>query len=195
MGGGVIAIRPAETASFTWQDNVIAGNTILYGATGGELYLAGRVGERFAVRNSGATAVVEGVGDHGCEYMTGGTVVVLGPTGYNFGAGMTGGVAYVLDADAKLHTRYNGQLVQIDPLCDRCEPDVLHLLQRHAELTGSPQAQHILANWDTYRDQFRRVMPKEAVAKIEAANEATHEAGAKAKKTASARENAATVPA
>jgi glutamate synthase (ferredoxin) len=171
MAGGEIAIRPPEEAPFTWCENVIAGNTILYGATGGELYLAGRVGERFAVRNSGATAVAEGLGDHGCEYMTGGTVVVLGTTGYNFGAGMTGGVAYVLDEQHNLEMYHNPQLVQLDRLNAQDEIAVQTLVQRHLELTGSPRAAQILERWDEFLPQFWRVMPREAVARIEAAAE------------------------
>jgi glutamate synthase (ferredoxin) len=171
MAGGEIAIRPPEEAPFTWCENVIAGNTILYGATGGELYLAGRVGERFAVRNSGATAVAEGLGDHGCEYMTGGTVVVLGATGYNFGAGMTGGVAYVLDEQRHLEMYHNPQLVQLDRLNAQDELAVQTLVQRHLELTGSPRAAEILERWNDFLPQFWRVMPREAVAKIEAASE------------------------
>jgi glutamate synthase (ferredoxin) len=171
MAGGQIAVRPNEQAPYIWSENVIAGNTILYGATGGELYLAGRAGERFAVRNSGATAVVEGVGDHGCEYMTGGTVVVLGPTGYNFGAGMTGGVAYILDVDQALEGRYNPQLVQLDRLNQQDDARVRELLQRHVELTESPHTAEILQKWEQYSGSFWRVMPKEAVAKIEAASE------------------------
>jgi glutamate synthase (ferredoxin) len=171
MAGGEIAIRPPEEAPFTWCENVIAGNTILYGATGGDLYLAGRVGERFAVRNSGATAVVEGLGDHGCEYMTGGTVVVLGATGYNFGAGMTGGVAYVLDEQRNLEMYHNPQLVQLDRLNAQDELAVQTLVQRHLELTGSPRAAEILERWNDFLPQFWRVMPSEAVAKIEAASE------------------------
>jgi glutamate synthase (ferredoxin) len=171
MAGGQIAIRPGEQAPFKWNENVISGNTILYGATGGELYLAGCAGERFAVRNSGATAVVEGVGDHGCEYMTGGTVVVLGPTGYNFGAGMTGGVAYILDVDHALEGRYNPQLVQLDRLNQQDDTRVRELLQRHVDLTSSPYAAEIMQNWEQFSGLFWRVMPKDAVARIEAANE------------------------
>jgi glutamate synthase (ferredoxin) len=171
MAGGVIVVRPNEKARYAWQENVIAGNTLLYGATGGELYAAGQVGERFAVRNSGSTAVVEGVGDHGCEYMTGGTVVVLGQTGRNFGAGMTGGVAYVLDETGMLEQRYNPTLVQIDPLNPQDEARVQQLIRRHIELTNSRRAAEILARWEVYRAHFCRVMPREVVAKLEAATE------------------------
>ena len=174
MGGGEIVVRPPDEARFEWSENVIMGNTVLYGATGGHLFAAGRAGERFAVRNSGARAVVEGVGDHGCEYMTGGVVVVLGPTGRNFGAGMTGGIAFVLDEERVFHLRYNPQLVRIDPL-ERPEDvaTVRELLQQHLERTGSPKARAVLENWEHYQRLFWRVMPKEAVAQIEAALEAT----------------------
>lgn len=176
MSGGTIVVRPGDYAKlFVWSENVIAGNTILYGATGGELFLAGRVGERFAVRNSGATAVVEGVGDHGCEYMTGGTVVILGPTGYNFGAGMTGGVAFVLDKEEKLPIRFNKELIQLNRLTDAEAEHVRGLIQRHAALTESPYANTILAAWDRHRGLFWRVMPREMVAKIEASNEGQEE--------------------
>ncbi|MBX0328111.1 glutamate synthase large subunit [Oscillochloris sp. ZM17-4] len=175
MAGGLITIAPDQSARFAWHENVIAGNTLLYGATGGELYAAGQVGERFAVRNSGATAVVEGIGDHGCEYMTGGTVVILGHTGRNFGAGMTGGTAYILDEVGTLAQRCNPQLIELRPLSARDEPRLQQLIRRHAELTGSPRASEILARWDTYRGLFRTAMPREAVAKIEAEAEGTEE--------------------
>ncbi|NNJ10272.1 glutamate synthase large subunit [Chloroflexales bacterium ZM16-3] len=175
MAGGMITIAPPQSARFAWHENVIAGNTLLYGATGGELYAAGQVGERFAVRNSGATAVVEGVGDHGCEYMTGGTVVILGHTGRNFGAGMTGGTAYILDEAGTLAQRCNPQLIELRPLSVRDEARLQQLIRRHAELTGSPRASEILARWDTYRSLFRTAMPREAVAKIEAEAEGTEE--------------------
>lgn len=172
MSGGRLVVYPGKCApTFVWHENVIAGNTILYGATGGEVYLAGRVGERFAVRNSGATAVVEGVGDHGCEYMTGGKVIILGPTGYNFGAGMTGGVAYVLDRGDTLPLRYNKELIQLDRLSTHDEVEVQQLLRHHVEYTGSPRAIKVLEQWQVYREHFWRVLPKEMAAKIEAANE------------------------
>jgi glutamate synthase (ferredoxin) len=177
MAGGEIVVRPIDRARFAWHENTIVGNTVLYGATGGELYAAGRAGERFCVRNSGATAVVEGLGDHGCEYMTGGTVLVLGETGRNFGAGMTGGVAYVLDEHATFERHYNGQLVQLDPINARDEAQIQKLLRRHIELTGSPRATEIMARWDVYRPRFVRVMPKDAVAQIENASEGASDGG------------------
>jgi glutamate synthase (ferredoxin) len=181
MAGGLIAIRPDPSARFAWHENIIAGNTLLYGATGGELYAAGQVGERFAVRNSGATAVVEGVGDHACEYMTGGVVLILGPTGRNFGAGMTGGVAYVLDEASTLRQRHNSQLVQLDRLTGQEESFVQQLIKRHLDITGSPYASELLSHWDVYRGLFWRVMPREAVAKIEAESEGTTGEAAKAR--------------
>jgi glutamate synthase domain-containing protein 3 len=161
MTGGEIAIRPSRRATFEPSENVIAGNTLLYGATGGALFVAGRAGERFAVRNSGATAVVEGVGDHGCEYMTGGTVVVLGPVGRNFGAGMSGGVAYVLDPDRELRRLYNPELVALSPVGEDDEGALKALVARHRLLTGSPLARKILRKWSGYLPLFIKVEPKE----------------------------------
>ena len=165
-----------RSASYVWHHNVILGNTALYGATGGELYAAGRAGERFAVRNSGARAVVEGVGDHGCEYMTGGVVVVLGKTGRNFGAGMTGGVAYVYDNHDMLTTRANQQLVclrRVERPEDQAE--LKALLERHLERTASPRARAILEDWENQLPLFWRVAPVEQVAALEAANEGVTE--------------------
>src|SRR5207302_3968935 len=121
ISGGKIVVRVPRDSTYDPHDNIIAGNTLLYGATSGEVYLQGVVGERFAVRNSGATAVVEGTGDHGCEYMTGGTVVVLGPTGRNFAAGMSGGMAYVFDEDGTFATRCNRSMVSIEPVLSEAE--------------------------------------------------------------------------
>jgi glutamate synthase (NADPH/NADH) large chain len=172
------------------EESIIVGNTVLYGAIEGEAYLQGVAGERFAVRNSGAVAVVEGAGDHCCEYMTGGIVVVLGRTGRNFAAGMSGGVAYVIDEDGTFEKRCNMAMVELEPVLSEelinqnafhqsgdleahgrvdvfanlLGEDVerLHvLITRHAKLTGSARAQHILANWKTYLPMFRKVMPVE----------------------------------
>lgn len=160
MAGGVIAVKPLPTAAFC-TPQVIAGNTILYGATGGELYLAGKAGERFAVRNSGATAVVEGIGDHGCEYMTGGLVVVLGPTGRNFGAGMTNGYAYVLDETDLFANQINSESVLVERgLSTEDTAQLQHLLNRHVELTGSAQARMLLENWETSVQHFWKVIPR-----------------------------------
>ncbi len=160
MSGGCIILKPRAEHRFTAADTMIAGNTCLYGATGGTFYAQGRVGERFAVRNSGATAVVEGIGDHGCEYMTNGTVVVLGRTGRNFGAGMTGGVAYVLDGDNTFPGQLNPQLVRTERLAG--EPDVAalkELIYKHLENTESERARQILADWSHYEGQFWKVVP------------------------------------
>ena len=150
--------RPA-TAPFT-TPQAIAGNTILYGATGGSLFAAGKAGERFAVRNSGATAVVEGVGDHGCEYMTGGTVVVLGPTGRNFGAGMTNGLAFVLDEQEQFWGRVNDDVVLERATLD--DPDLAEmrdLIEQHIALTHSAHAKRLLANWQQTIAQTWKVIP------------------------------------
>ena len=176
LAGGEIVIRPPDEAKYVWHHNVILGNTALYGATGGELYAAGRAGERFAVRNSGARAVVEGVGDHGCEYMTGGAVVVLGQTGRNFGAGMTGGVAYVYDNHDMLTARANQQLVSLRRV-ERPEDaaELKALLEHHLERTASPRARGILDDWENQLPIFWRVAPVEQVAALEAANEGVTE--------------------
>lgn len=160
MSGGEIILRPRPSRLYVPSENIIAGNTVMYGATNGALYANGRVGERFCVRNSGATAVVEGVGDHGCEYMTNGCVVVLGPTGKNFGAGMTGGLAYVLDMEDKFSERYNPQLIVPARLSDTA--DIAHLqslIYLHLERTESELAREILANWPAYESKFWKVSP------------------------------------
>jgi glutamate synthase domain-containing protein 3 len=149
-----------------WQkfagDNSIVGNTCLYGATNGTLLANGRAGERFGVRNSGATAVVEGVGDHGCEYMTGGTVVVLGRTGKNFGAGMTGGLAFILDMEERFSDLYNPGMVSIDRLNDEDKAVVQQLIYKHLEATESARAKEILADWQKFAGNFWKVHPKSA---------------------------------
>ena len=160
MGGGEIAIRPGEKARFQSHENVIIGNTVLYGATGGFLYAAGRAGERFCVRNSGAIAVVEGVGDHGCEYMTGGLVVVLGETGRNFGAGMTGGLAFVLDEREDFKLKYNPQLIGLERVESIEDRELLHnLILRHFRFTQSQRAREILSRWEHYLPRFWKVSP------------------------------------
>ncbi|RZQ64707.1 glutamate synthase large subunit [Amycolatopsis suaedae] len=158
LSGGRITIRPPEDAQFTAEDHVIAGNVIGYGATGGEIFLRGKVGERFCVRNSGALAVVEGVGDHGCEYMTGGRVVVLGGIGRNFAAGMSGGIAYVLDLPEH---RVNQEMVDLDPLDDEDREFLRQAVQKHYTETGSAVAYRLLADWDTAVDRFGKVMPSD----------------------------------
>ncbi|MCF2860096.1 glutamate synthase large subunit [Pseudoalteromonas sp. SMS1] len=162
MAGGKLVIRPPLGSSFKSHQATIAGNTCLYGATGGKLFAAGRVGERFAVRNSGVQAVVEGLGDNGCEYMTGGVVCVLGHIGVNFGAGMTGGFAYVLDEENDIGKRYNPELVEVltlDSLPSHQE-HLRGLIAEHLELTGSDRAEQILANFDLYIPMFRLIKPK-----------------------------------
>jgi glutamate synthase (ferredoxin) len=160
MAGGEIVVRPSAAARYATHENTIIGNTVLYGATGGALYAAGRAGERFGVRNSGAIAVVEGLGDHGCEYMTGGVVLVLGTTGRNFAAGMTGGLAYVLDEEGSFPVRCNAELVELGRLDGVDEANIRALLQRHLEATGSPRAADLLSRWECVRGQFVRVAPR-----------------------------------
>jgi glutamate synthase (ferredoxin) len=160
MAGGEIIVRPRAEARYAAHENTIIGNTVLYGATGGALHAAGRAGERFAVRNSGAVAVVEGLGDHGCEYMTGGVVLVLGATGRNFAAGMTGGLAYVFDEEGSFPTRCNAEMVELDALEAEDEFNIRALLQRHLEVTGSQRAADLLDRWDSVRSQFVRVAPR-----------------------------------
>ncbi len=172
MRGGEISIRPFPEVTYDWSHNHILGNTALYGATGGALFAAGRAGERFAVRNSGACGVVEGVGEHGCEYMTGGVVVVLGGTGRNFAAGMTGGMAFVYDPNGTFLNHCNTELVDVDRLMHPgMNKLVKSLLRRHYELTNSPRARELLTNWDALSLAFRRVLPKDRVAEIESINE------------------------
>jgi glutamate synthase (NADPH/NADH) large chain len=159
LSGGRVIIRPPVTAPFVAEDQVIAGNVIGYGATAGEVFLRGVVGERFCVRNSGATAVVEGVGDHGCEYMTGGRVVVLGETGRNFGAGMSGGIAYVYDRDGDFDRRVNYEMVEIEQLDDDDRDFVRDIVERHLAYTDSAVAKRMLADWSVESSRFRKVMP------------------------------------
>ena len=190
LSGGRIVVRPPQNGGFVPEESIIIGNTALYGAIAGEGYFRGVAGERFAVRNSGAIAVVEGTGDHGCEYMTGGIVVVLGKTGRNFAAGMSGGIAYVLDEDDKFASLCNLSMVELEPVVEeedisardyhqsgdletkgvveilsdlgRGDAERLYqLVARHKSFTGSARAQHILENWDTYLPKFRKVMPVE----------------------------------
>jgi len=168
MSGGEIVVRPPADAPFVWHENAIMGNTVLYGATGGRLFAAGRAGERFAVRNSGAVAVVEGVGDHGCEYMTQGVVVVLGSTGRNFGAGMSHGSAYVLDEDGAFSDRYNPELVTIQRVTDAEDEAFLRsLIEEHAAATESPRAQAILKGWSRYLPSFWKVVPISVPMKVD----------------------------
>jgi glutamate synthase domain-containing protein 3 len=159
ISAGRVVLYPPRTATFVAEDNIIVGNVSLYGATGGEVFLRGQAGERFCVRNSGATAVVEGVGDHGCEYMTKGLVVILGRAGRNFAAGMSGGVAYVLDEDGTFATRINKGMVEVDPMTPEDTRQLRALVERHQALTGSAMAARLLADWARALDQFRKVLP------------------------------------
>ncbi|MFD2875393.1 glutamate synthase large subunit [Paenibacillus rhizoplanae] len=162
LSGGKLIIRPSRKATFAAEDNIIIGNTALYGATGGEAYVSGIAGERFAVRNSGANVVVEGVGDHGCEYMTGGRVVVLGSTGRNFAAGMSGGIAYVYDPDNTFVKRCNLEMVLLERVEEADESAELHaLISRHTELTDSNVGRAILDSWAEALPRFARVIPKD----------------------------------
>ncbi|MCX7717289.1 MAG: glutamate synthase large subunit [Candidatus Sumerlaeaceae bacterium] len=162
LSGGRIVVRPPEGARFVPEENIIVGNTCLYGATSGEMYVRGLAGERYAVRNSGAKTVVEGVGDHGCEYMTGGVAVVLGPTGRNFSAGMSGGIAFVLNEDGMFPKRCNQAMVDLEPVTDAKDLQILRtLVSNHARLTGSTRAASILDHWDEMLPMFVKVMPKD----------------------------------
>jgi len=190
LSGGKIIVKPPRNAGIVPEESIIVGNTVMYGAIEGECYFRGIAGERFAVRNSGAIAVVEGAGDHCCEYMTGGVVVVLGRTGSNFAAGMSGGIAYVLDEERTFEKRCNMSMIELEPVLDeeqaswehyhaagdldhhgrvdvmsdmsRYDAERLHqLISNHARYTGSARARHILEHWNEYLPKFRKVMPVE----------------------------------
>jgi glutamate synthase (ferredoxin) len=162
LSGGKLIVYPPEQSTFVPEENIITGNVAFYGATSGEAYIRGMAGERFCVRNSGVYAVVESIGDHGCEYMTGGRVVVLGPAGRNFAAGMSGGVAYVLDEKGDFPTRCNLQMVGLEKLEDPDEIEqVWKMVQRHQTYTRSARAAAILAAWDQMVPKFVKVMPKD----------------------------------
>ncbi len=160
LSGGKIVVYPPKNSAFVPEDNILVGNVALYGATSGTAFLNGVAGERFCVRNSGAAAVVEGVGDHGCEYMTGGRVVVLGPTGRNFAAGMSGGVAYVLDEGRDFYLRLNKALVSMELVTEQHDiAELRGLIQAHADATGSPKAKRILADFDAWLPKFKKILP------------------------------------
>jgi len=161
LSGAQLAIYPSEKATFTPEDNIIIGNVALYGATAGEVFIGGMAGERFAVRNSGATTVVEGIGDHGCEYMTGGRALILGKTGRNFAAGMSGGIAWVYNPDNTFAENCNTEMVDLDPLSIKDEEHIITLLRKHINLTGSKLAQQLLNNWKEVSGQFVKVYPRE----------------------------------
>jgi glutamate synthase (NADPH) large chain len=169
MSGGRIIVKPPIGARFIAEDNVIIGNVALYGATGGDLFANGLGGERFAVRNSGARAVVEGVGDHGCEYMTGGTVVIIGAVGRNFAAGMSGGVAYVWDPNQAFRARCNLELVELEALGDESDVWLVRgLVEDHLRFTNSARAAKLLDNWDQIVTRFVKVIPTEYKRVLEA---------------------------
>jgi glutamate synthase domain-containing protein 3 len=175
LSGGRIIVQTPDKAPFIAHENIIAGNTLLYGATSGEVFVNGMAGERFAVRNSGAIAVAEGVGDHGCEYMTGGTVVVLGQTGCNFGAGMSSGIAYVFDEMQLFDTLCNLDMVELETVWQGQDAQVLRrLIERHLEWTGSKRAQSILDAWPDMIGKFVKVIPidyRKALEKMQAAEQ------------------------
>jgi glutamate synthase domain-containing protein 3 len=175
MSGGKIIVNPYHESTFKPHQNIIAGNVILYGATAGEMYLHGMAGERFAVRNSGATAVVEGVGDHGCEYMTGGTVVVIGQTGNNFGAGMSGGIAFVYDEHEWFGMRCNLDMVDLESVWTEEDKDVLRsMLEKHLQYTQSTRAKDILDNWESRLPLFVKVIPMEYKLSLERIRQEEH---------------------
>jgi len=172
LSGGKMILYPPEGSTFAPEENIIVGNVAFYGATGGEAYIRGMAGERFCVRNSGVRAVIEGVGDHGCEYMTGGRVVVIGTTGRNFAAGMSGGMAYVLDEDGTFKNRCNFETVTLERLDERDLQEVEELLKRHAVYTHSARAWQLLALWQETAPKFVKVMPRDYRRVLEALQEA-----------------------
>ena len=162
LSGGKIVVYPPRHSSFVAEENILIGNVVLYGATEGEAYFRGLAGERFCVRNSGVNTVVEGVGDHGCEYMTGGRVVILGKTGRNFAAGMSGGIAYILDEAGDFQKRCNMGMVELETLSDDEDVEFIKsILNKHLGYTQSSVAEKILDNWSGYQDRFVKVMPKQ----------------------------------
>ncbi|MDA8398347.1 MAG: glutamate synthase subunit alpha, partial [Actinomycetota bacterium] len=161
LSGGTLVLRPDSRSTLVAEENIIAGNVILYGATAGKAFIRGVVGERFCVRNSGATAVVEGVGDHGCEYMTGGRVVVLGATGRNFGAGMSGGEAFVWDPQRRFAELANPEMIDLDPLEEEDRSWLFQIISEHLRETGSARAEAILAKFDFEVDRFVKAFPRD----------------------------------
>ena len=168
LSGGRLIVYPPTSSTFKAENNILVGNTVLYGATSGEVFFRGIAGERFAVRNSGADAVVEGVGDHGCEYMTGGKVIVLGGSGKNFAAGMSGGIAYVLDEKGIFEGNCNTEMVDLESVDETEEKIWLReTIERHQQYTGSQRAYNLLKNWDEVLAKFVKVMPIEYKAVLE----------------------------
>jgi glutamate synthase (NADPH/NADH) large chain len=173
LSGGRVIVYPPNDSTFSSHKEIIAGNVCGYGATGGELYLSGQVAERFCVRNSGLIAVVEGIGDHGCEYMTGGRAVILGEVGRNFGAGMSGGIAYVYNPNNTLEERANASMIDFDPMDKASVSELFELIKKHYRYTGSKLADQILNNWDEEIEHFVKVMPK-ALKEVLAAQDNQH---------------------
>ena len=161
LSGARLIVYPARDAGFVPEENFIIGNVAFYGATSGEAFIRGKAGERFAVRNSGANAVVEGVGDHGCEYMTGGRVVILGSTGRNFAAGMSGGIAYVYDVDGKFASLCNMEMIDLDPLDEKDVREMKEMISRHYAYTGSTVAKFVLDDFENQLRNFVKVFPKD----------------------------------
>ncbi|MCH8298412.1 MAG: glutamate synthase subunit alpha, partial [Chloroflexi bacterium] len=162
MSGGRIVVCPHPEATFVAEENIIIGNVAMYGATGGHAFIRGIAGERFCVRNSGVKTVVEAVGDHGCEYMTGGVAVVLGSTGRNFAAGMSGGIAFVYDKDDDFHIRFNDGMADLEPVKDPEDIAILKgLIEDHEKFTGSAPAANMLADWDAALKRFKKIMPRD----------------------------------
>ncbi len=182
LSGGRVIVRPDRAATFKAEDHVIAGNVVAYGATAGEIYIRGRCGERFLVRNSGVEAVVEGTGDHGCEYMTGGRAIILGPTGRNFAAGMSGGIAYVYDADGTFTPKVNMEMVELDPLDKQDLDYVKGMIARHVEFTGSTRGREILERFEAESKRFVKVMPTDYKRALEELRKVSEQDQAEAKK-------------
>jgi glutamate synthase domain-containing protein 3 len=177
LSGGILTVRPPEASPFRAEDQIIAGNVVLYGATSGTAFIRGQVGERFCVRNSGATAVVEGVGDHACEYMTGGTVLVLGRTGRNFAAGMSGGLAFVHDPGMVLPRRLNPEMVELEQLDEEDWRAVQELCSAHSAATGSAVAARLLDRWEETVTEIVKVMPRDYRRVLEATRRAVEAGG------------------
>jgi len=175
LSGAKLCVYPPKESTFVAHENILIGNVAFYGATDGEAFVAGKAGERFCVRNSGAHTVVEGVGDHGCEYMTGGSVICLAGTGRNFAAGMSGGTAYVVDEDGDFASKLNGEMVNLYDLKDSDADEIEEVkgrIERHVELTGSKRGREILDNWADWLGKFRKVLPRDYERVIKAQKEA-----------------------
>jgi glutamate synthase (NADPH) large chain len=167
LSGGKLAVSPDEKATFKASENIIIGNVAMYGATSGEAYIMGQAGERFCVRNSGAKAVVEGVGDHGCEYMTGGAVVILGETGKNFGAGMSGGIAYIYNPNKTFEANFNNDMADISDMEEEDFDIIRRMVRDHFRYTGSPKAHDMLQDWQNQKQHFVKVYPRDYKAVLE----------------------------